>query len=214
MVEKSFDRSGREEFKGNNQDDLDKEIIKACRNGDVKAFKTIVHQYEKLMLNTAFRMIGNKQDAEDAVQNAFLSAFEKLHTFKGDSKFSTWLMRIVINMSKNQRRKQNTLLNKNTMSMEDCCSNFEFQSSINSPSPQQSMERKQIQQRVQWCINRIDEKFRDVLVLKDIQGYPYIEICEVLEIPKGTVKSKLNRARGNLKKCLKNIFGDLNYVLS
>jgi RNA polymerase sigma-70 factor (ECF subfamily) len=82
------------------------------------------------------------------------------------------------------------------------------------PSPLEKLERKQVQQQVQWCINTIAESFREVLVLKDIQGFSYTEISKMLNIPDGTVKSKLYRARDFLKVCLKNVFGDLAHVVS
>lgn len=213
MFKAYFYGKGKEE-KRKKPNEPDQEIIKACRRGEVSAFERIVFKYQRQMFNTAFRMIGNYQDAEDAVQNAFVSAYKNIHTFKGSAEFSTWLRKIVINMSLNQIRKQDTLKNKNTVSMEDCFSEPWHKSSVSSPSAQQAMESKQTQQQVQWCINRIAENFRVVLILKDIQGYAYTEICETLSIPKGTVKSKLYRARGSLKKCLKKVYGDLNHVLS
>ena len=195
-----YDTGQRKETDQTNERDQD--IIKACRKGEVNAFERIVFKYQKQMFNTAFRMIGNYQDAEDAVQNAFVSAYKNIHTFKGSAEFSTWLRRIVINMSLNQIRKQNTLKNKNTVSTENCFSE-DWQESSSFPSAQRAMESKQIQQQVQWCINGIEENYRIVLILRDIQGHAYTEICETLSIPQGTVKSKLYRARKSLKKCLK-----------
>lgn len=198
--------------------DQDDGAIAACQQGDVDAFEVLVIKYQKPMFNVAFRLIGRHEDAGEVVQDAFVSAFKNIKKFRGASKFSTWLTTIVINMSKNRIKKLSAKKLQNTVSLDDCLLTEKGEIKLNptskDPSVQQKIERKQIQQQVQWCINKIDTGFREVLVLKDIQGYAYADIGAILKIPQGTVKSKLYRARDSLKTCLKKVIGDLSHVLS
>ena len=198
--------------------DLDQTAIAACRQGDVYAFEILVKKYQKQMFNIALRMIGSYDDAGEAVQDAFVSAYKNIDKFQGAAKFTTWLTAIVINMSKNRIKKLATGRHKNTVSLDECLQDAQGKTkhdpAAGGPSALQQLERKQIQQQVQWCIGRIEDGFREVLVLKDIQGFSYDEIGQTLKIPQGTVKSKLHRARDFLKTCLKKAFGDLSHVVS
>jgi RNA polymerase sigma-70 factor, ECF subfamily len=197
--------------------DQDEEAIAACQQGDVEAFEVLVLRYQKRMFNIAFRIIGNREDAGEVVQDAFVSAYKNIKTFRGSSKFTTWLTKIVMNLSRNRIKKLHAEKCRGTVSLDDCLETGEGRMKINpdsgDPSAHLRMERKQIQLQVQWCINKIDTGFREVLVLKDIQGFAYTEIGEILKIPQGTVKSKLYRARDSLKNCLKRVIGDLQHVL-
>lgn len=197
--------------------DPDAKALAACRKGDVDAFEILVKKYQNQMFQTAFRITDNKEDARDAVQDAFVSAFKSIKKFKGSSVFKTWMTRIVVNMSKNQVKKRMSKLNRNTVSIDDYKETDDGEIKLNfavdNVSAHQKMERKQICEQVQWCISRIDLGFREVLVLKDIQGFAYAEIASILKIPVGTVKSKLFRARDSLKNCLTNAFGELSRVM-
>jgi len=198
--------------------DEDEPMIHACQKGDVDAFEVLVKKHQKRMYNIAYRLIGNFEDAGEVVQDAFVAAYKNIRKFQGKSKFITWMTTIVVNMSKNRIRKLGSKMNTGTVSIDDCIkthdSEIKHNLSTADPSPLEKLERKQVQQQVQWCINTIAEGFREVLVLKDIQGFSYTEISKMLKIPDGTVKSKLYRARDFLKVCLKNIFGDLAHVVS
>jgi len=197
--------------------DPDAKVLAACRKGDMDAFEILVKKYQKQMFQTAFRITNNKEDARDAVQDAFVSAFKSIKKFEGSSIFKTWITTIVMNMSKNQVSKRMSKLNRNTVSFDDYKETDDGEIKLNfavdNVSAHQKMERKQICEQVQWCISRIDLAFRDVLVLRDIQGFAYAEIASILKIPVGTVKSKLSRARDGLKSCLANAFGELSRVM-
>lgn len=197
--------------------DPDAKVLAACRKGDVDAFEILVKKYQNQMFQTAFRITNNKEDARDAVQDAFVSAFKSIKKFEGSSVFKTWMTKIVVNMSKNQVRKRMSKLNRNTVSIDDYKETDEGEIrpdiAVDNVTAHQEMERKQINAQVQWCISRIDLGFREVLVLKDIQGFAYAEIASILKIPVGTVKSKLFRARDGLKNCLTNAFGELSRVM-
>jgi len=193
-------------------------MIHACQKGDVDAFEVLVKKHQKRMYNIAYRLIGNFEDASEVVQDSFVAAYKNMRKFQGKSKFITWMTTIVVNMSKNRIRKLGSKMNTGTVAIDDCIKTHDSEIKHNlaaaDPSPLEKLERKQVQQQVQWCINTIAEGFREVLVLKDIQGFSYAEISKMLKIPDGTVKSKLYRARDFLKVCLKNVFGDLAHVVS
>ena len=197
--------------------DPDQAAITACRNGDVNAFENLVEKYQKQMFNVAYRMIGSYDDAVEVVQDAFVAAFRNINSFEGAAKFTTWLTRIVRNMSINRSKQLSAARYKKTVSLDDYLHNDHGKArhpAADDPTALQRLEREQIQQQIQWCIDGIDIGFREVLVLKDIQDFSYAEIGEALNIPQGTVKSKLYRARDFLKTCLKKAFGDLSHVLS
>lgn len=201
-----------------NSFDEDQPVVHACQKGDVEAFEVLVTKHQKRMFNIAYRMIGDIEDAGEVVQDAFVAAYKNIKRFKGQSKFTTWLIRIVINKSKNRLTQLRSKKHAATVSLDDCLqtenSEIRLNPASSNPSPLEKLERKQIQQQVQWCIGTIAEGFREVLVLRDIQGFTMSEIATMLEIPEGTVKSKLFRARDFLRACLKKIFRDLAHALS
>jgi RNA polymerase sigma-70 factor (ECF subfamily) len=191
--------------------DEDYEFVSLCKKGDVDAFEVLVKNHQKRMLNIAYRMVGNYEDACDIVQDAFISAYRNLKSFKGKAKFSTWLYTIVINLSKNRLKQLKTQLHREKFSIDDpvLTNDGQIRGELASrePSALESLERRNIQQKVQECINSLDEDFREVLILRDIQGFSYDEINDLLKIPEGTVKSRLFRARETLKDCLKKVIG-------
>ena len=193
--------------------DEDYEFVSLCKKGDVDAFEVLVKNHQKRMLNIAYRMVGNYEDACDIVQDAFISAYRNLKSFKGKAKFSTWLYTIVMNLSKNRLKQLKTQLHREKFSIDDPVLKNDGQIrgelASREPSVLESLERRNIQQKVQECINSLDEDFREVLILRDIQGFSYDEINDLLKIPEGTVKSRLFRAREAMKDCLKKVIGVL-----
>ncbi len=165
------------------------------------------------MINIAYRMIGDYEAACDVVQEAFLSAYKAIRKFRGEASFSTWLCRIVINASKNRRKQMKARRHWEGPSLDDPVEteDGQYKSDPLSPEPSalEQMEKKEVRARVQACINSLDGEYREVLVLRDIQGFSYDEIRDILKIPDGTVKSRLFRARDALKDCLKEVLGDL-----
>jgi RNA polymerase sigma-70 factor (ECF subfamily) len=165
------------------------------------------------MLNIAYRMIGNYEEACEIVQDAFISAYRNLKGFKGKSKFSTWLYTIVMNLSKNRLKRLKTQLHREKFSLDNPVLTNDGQIKVepasSEPSALDKLEKRDVQQKVQECINSLDDEFREVLILRDIQGFSYAEISDLLKAPEGTVKSRLFRAREAVKDCLKNVIGDL-----
>jgi RNA polymerase sigma-70 factor, ECF subfamily len=191
--------------------DDDRQYVVLCQKGDTEAFGELVDRYQKKMLNIAYRMTGDYDDACDVVQEAFLAAFRAIKKFKGDAQFSTWLYRIVVNHTKNRLKQVQSLKHHEQATIND----FAEEGRTFCPAcatdkyPDEQMVQQEREAQVQQCISKLDNEYREVLVLRDIQGFSYEEIRDVLQIPDGTVKSRLSRARCALKDCLTKIIGDL-----
>jgi len=193
--------------------DEDIEFVLACQKGDTEAFAVLVERHQKQILNIAFRMTGDYDEACDIAQEAFISAYRSIRKFKAEAKFSTWLYRIVINYSKNRLKQMRGRDRREGVSLDDS-GEIKTEGILNkSPgdcaNPGTHLEMREREAQVQKCINSLDEEYREVLVLRDIQGFSYEEIRDILKIPDGTVKSRLSRARRALKDCLIKVIGDL-----
>ena len=193
--------------------DEDLKYVILCQKGETDAFEVLVERHQKKMLNIAFRMMGDYDEACDVTQEAFVSAYKSIRKFKAEAKFSTWLYRIVVNSSKNRLKQLNVLAKREGISIDDTEEKRKeailSQSFINNSNPGTQMETREREAHVQKCITSLDEEYREVLVLRDIQGFSYEEIRDILKIPDGTVKSRLSRARNTLKDCLTKVIGDL-----
>lgn len=201
-------------MKGKNQSvaDEDSRLVALCRKGNLNAFESLVRKHEKNMLNIAYRMIGNYEEACEVVQDAFISAYKGIKNFEEKAKFSTWLCAIVINLSKNRLKQLKSQLYYERFSIDDPVPTGDAQIKVepvsNEPSVIERLEKKETQQRVQTCINSLEDELREAIVLRDIQGFSYDEISDILKIPEGTVKSRLSRARDALKNCLRKVMGN------
>lgn len=193
--------------------DEDGELVSLCKKGDLDAFEALVKKYQKRMLNIAYRMTGDYEDACEIVQDAFISAYRNIKNFEEKAKFSTWLYAIVINLTKNRIKQLKNLKKYSCSSIDDPIATddggIKLELKSNEPSALERLEEKEILQSVQNCVESLDNDYREVIVLRDIQGFSYDEISDMLRIPEGTVKSRLSRARENLKNCLKRLLGDL-----
>lgn len=179
---------------------LDELLVERAKKGDVAAFEQLIAQYQKSVYNTAFRLTGNHEDASDVAQEAFVKVYTSLPDFRGDSSFKTWLFRIVHNACNDELRKR---IRKRTSSLSDIVFNEDGDLSRQIPDPsdgpEQSLDRIETQRVVQQSINELDDEYRIVVVMREIQGLSYNEIADALGINLGTVKSRLNRARHALK---------------
>lgn len=188
-------------------------IIAMVRKGDVDAFEKLVGKYQKMLFNIAYRMVDSYEDAGEVVQDAFLSAYRNLHAFKGMSRFSTWLCSLVINLSKNRLQQMKTAQQHEQYSLDDPIEADDGPIAGEVPSGEatvvEELEKEETRKKVQDCIGRLESEFREVIVLRDIQGFSYEEIGGMLNIADGTVKSRLFRARDALKECLKKVLGKL-----
>lgn len=192
--------------------DEDYQLVCLCQKGDIDAFEALVEKHQKKMVNIAYRMIGNYEEACEVVQDAFLAAYRAIRKFRGESRFSTWLYSIMINLSKNRLKQVKARFHREGLSIddpgEDGSRQFRGDPPAHGLSVVEQLEKREIQTRVQECINILEEEYREVLVLRDVQGFSYEEIRAILKIPDGTVKSRLFRARDALKDCLKKALGD------
>lgn len=193
--------------------DEDLEAVDRCRKGDDGAFEELVMRHQKRMLNISYRITGSYEDACEVAQDAFVSAYRNLRGFKGQSRFSTWLYAIAVNLSKNRMHKIKTRVMREPCSTDDPVStvNGEMRRdpASSDPSPLEALERKERDVKIQECIGSLDQEFRSVIVLRDVQGFSYGEISAMLGTAEGTVKSRLFRARESVKDCLKKRFGGL-----
>ncbi|WAC08536.1 MAG: sigma-70 family RNA polymerase sigma factor [Thermodesulfobacteriota bacterium] len=192
--------------------DDDVTFISRCQKGDTEAFGVLVERYQKKMFNIAFRMTGDYEAAGEVVQEAFLSAFRAIKTFRGEATFATWLTTIVLNHAKNSLKKTRVISHYEPISLDQAADPHNetprFDPPADSMSAMERLEKKDIQEVVQEAINSLDTEFREILILKDIQEVSYEEITAILKIPDGTVKSRIFRAREALRERLKRKLGD------
>ena len=193
--------------------DDDASFVARCRKGDTEAFAVLVRKHQKKMLNVAFRMIGDYDEACDVVQEAFLSAYRAIGKFRGDARFSTWLCGIVLNHARSHMTQKTARSRREAGSLNDPGKSKDG-SFLNEPHSREGsiverLEKRELEAKVKECIGLLDGEQREVLVLRDIQGFSYEEIGVMLKLPDGTVKSRLFRARNALKDGLCRVLGDL-----
>jgi len=189
------------------------DIIDRCRKGDVEAFEVMVKMYQGKMFNIAYRIIGDAEDAAEVVQDAFVAAYRNLPVFERKSRFSTWLYAITVNTSRNRLRQIMTRKSRETHSLDDPpppdVVRERREPASREPSALDQLATKEQQAKVQECLNSLELEFREVIVLRDVQGFAYEEIAAMLGLAAGTVKSRLFRARESVKTCLKKkLMGD------
>jgi RNA polymerase sigma-70 factor (ECF subfamily) len=178
----------------------DQRWIAQCLDGDTAAFGELVRRYQERLYHTVYRLVDHADDAHDVVQDAFLNAYQSLDRFKGDSLFFTWLYRIAVNTAISHKRKQRVLLRidagRNGAASVQPLDDSEFS------RPGEAMERAEQEQRVQHALSRLSPEHRAVLILKDMEGQKYEAMAEVLGVPVGTIRSRLHRARAELRELL------------
>ena len=172
--------------------------IRRVQRGDVNAFEPLMAAYEKNVYNLALRMTGNAQDAEDMTQEAFLKAYSSLDSFRGDSKFSVWLYRIVSNVCLDHLRRKNRRPAVSLSMEDDEGEDVQLDLPDSSQSPEELLEKKLTREAVQRGLAQLPEDARQILLLREIQGLSYEEIGEALHLEAGTVKSRIFRARKKL----------------
>jgi len=179
------------------------QLIQAAQQGELDAFNHLVISYQGLAFNVAYRLLGEAASAEDATQEAFISAFRNLHRYRGGS-FKAWLLRIVTNGCydelRRQKRRPQTELEPEGRGREEAAQPGWLADP--GEGPQELAERVELSAAIQRCLNQLEVEFRAALVLVDVQGMDYSEAAQVLKRPLGTVKSRLARARSRLQTCL------------
>lgn len=185
----------------------DAELVAACRMGDDGAFEVLVRRHQKTMLNLAFRMVGNFEEACEAVQDAFLAAHRGLPGFRGEARFTTWLTAITLNQARNRLVRLASRRRNEAFSLDAPIATGQGPVLPDPPSQApdalDQLERQALRRRVEGCVQALPAPYREVLVLRDLQDRSYEEIGGLLRLRQGTVKSRLSRAREGIKDCLK-----------
>jgi RNA polymerase sigma-70 factor (ECF subfamily) len=180
-------------------------LIQTAQNGDLDSFNTLILHYQDRVYNTAIRILGDEDQAADAAQEAFISAFRSINSFRGGS-FKAWLMRTVTNACydelRRQKRRPTTPLEPDTADGEE----------MDSPrwladpnmTPAEKSEADELEHAIQHCLDALPTEFRTVVVMADLQGLDYTEVASAVHVPLGTIKSRLARARLRLRECLRS----------
>jgi RNA polymerase sigma-70 factor (ECF subfamily) len=184
---------------------LDVELVKQTQQGDVLAFEKLFLRYQRRIYNLAYRMVGNEADAADLTQETFIRAYEAIPSLRNEAAFSTWLFRIVVNLCKNHRK----------VAKLECDSLDELTDENGEPefawvgtatmteSPAYALERAERDQQIQGALAALTDEHRTVVVLHHLEGLSLVEIATILHCQVGTVKSRLARAREELKRRLR-----------
>jgi RNA polymerase sigma-70 factor (ECF subfamily) len=178
----------------------DRRLIAESLNGRSAAFGDLVRRHQDRLFNSVLRVVDNSEDAQDVVQDAFVNAYQSLASFKGDAEFFTWLYRIAFNTAVSLRRRRRAMVSLE--SGRDGEAVIDPQDPSPEARPGMALERSEDEALVQTALNRLSAEHRSVLVLKDIEGMKYEQIAEVVGVPIGTVRSRIHRARLELRELL------------
>jgi RNA polymerase sigma-70 factor (ECF subfamily) len=182
----------------------DEDLIEKFQRGDIYAYELIVKRYKDQLLNFVYRFLGNHEEAEDVVQETFLRVYRNRHAYQRVAKFSTWIYTIAGNLARTELRRRNRrrIFSLSSMGVED----KEYEISDDVLSPERHTNTVLSEEIIQKEINKLSPKFREVIILRDIQELSYEEISKIIRVPIGTVKSRVNRARLRLQSRLKHLF--------
>ena len=184
-------------------------LIELAVDGDLDAFNQLVYQYQEVAFNVAYRIMSDESAAADATQDAVISMYRKLDTYRGGS-FRSWFLRIVTNACydelRRQRRKPTIALEPETDEGEQVESPAWLEDK--SAGPEEALSISEIEKAIQHCLAGLEEKFRVVITLVDVSGEDYEAVARIIHSPIGTVKSRLARARLKMQQCLRG-FGEL-----
>ena len=182
-------------------------LIQEAVRGDLDAFNRLVIAYQDQVFNQAYRMMGDKEAAADAAQEAFISAFRYLRDYRGGS-FRAWLLRIVTNACYDEMRRRKRRPTTPLEPLDDAGEEIESPDWISDPGelPEARLERAELERALQNCLKGLPVDFRATVILVDIQGLDYTEAAHAIGKPLGTIKSRLARARLRLRDCLQDFW--------
>lgn len=182
----------------------EKSLILKSLKGDVTSFERLIKDYQKMAYNVAYRIMGNEEDAKDMTQEALIKVYRKLDSFRMDAQFSTWLYRIVMNTCKDELRKKKMKVISIDQSIETDDGKMHMDLEDEGLHPDELLVQKETQSEVHAALQEVSEKNRVVVVLRDIKGFSYQEISDIIDVPVGTIKSRISRGRNELKTVLLN----------
>jgi RNA polymerase sigma-70 factor (ECF subfamily) len=189
--------------------DIDHSLLRRLHGRDERAFRELIEGHRDRVYNICYRMLGHKHEAEDVAQEVFITVFKNIEQFRGESKFSTWLYRVAVNHCKNRIKYLARRHDRDRDELDETSNGPN--GAIGGPmpaSPDRALEGVQMEALLREAINALDEEQRVVIVLRDVEDLSIEEICEITELPDGTVKSRLHRARLVLRKKLQKHVGD------
>jgi RNA polymerase sigma-70 factor (ECF subfamily) len=183
------------------------DLIQAAQRGNLDAFNTLVLAYQDMLFNTALRIMGDEDQAADATQEAFISAFRALNGYRGGS-FRAWLLRTVTNACYDELRRRKRRPTVPLEPVTDDDEEMETPRWLADPnaSPEEQFDQAELEHAIQHCLEALPVDFRVVVVMADIQGLDYSEVAAAVRTPLGTVKSRLARARLRLRECLQTFW--------
>jgi len=177
----------------------DSQIVREYLGGDARAFTELVTRYQTRLLNFVYRTIGDRERAEDLVQEVFVRVYRHLHRFDQTKKFSTWIYTIASNLAKNElrNRSRNPLVLFQSIRKQWEPDTRPLQFEDTSARPDDLYHKRHLRETVEWAVEQLPEHHRVVFVLRELEGKSYEEIAEITGCNLGTVKSRLNRSRAN-----------------
>lgn len=190
------------------ESDEDRETVRRCLRGEREAFDVLVEKYYKKIYNLSYRFVGDSEEANDLAQEIFTAAYQNLKKFRGDAKFSTWLFQIATNRGKNRfkyLKRRGYFASRGQTDGDEERDDLRRAIPDFSTNPETMLAGKQIQKIVQDAINDLDADHKEIVILRDIEGLSYEEIAKILNLPEGTTKSRLHRARMVVKEKLKKV---------
>jgi RNA polymerase sigma-70 factor (ECF subfamily) len=187
----------------------DELLVARARRGDAGAFGLLAERYQDAVFNGIYRMVGQREDAEDLAQEVFVKAYGGIGRFEGRSSLYTWLYSIAFNVVVSHRRKVGSSRHANPLSLQESGDEAgrSFDVQDGSERPDAAAERGELREQIEEAIGQLEEDHRVVLVMRDIEGFDYDTIARLLGCPHGTVKSRLHRARLALREQLKDLVG-------
>ncbi len=186
--------------------------IHRLKQRDERAFNRLVLDYEKQVYRLVWRMLGNQQEAEDMTQEVFVQVWKSIDTFRGDSKLSTWLYRIALNLTKNRNKYLSRRLHKSHSPLDESEPDESLQGAQGRTSgeirrPDWEAIGNETERVVAMSLHSLDEEYREILVLRDVENLSYEEVGAITNLPAGTVKSRLHRARSLLRAKVEELLG-------
>ncbi len=174
-------------------------LIEKAKTGDDASFELLIKGCTTKAYNTALRFMRNEEDAADVLQESLIKVFRHLDKFKGECRFDTWVYRIVVNTCNDMLRKTVPLKDADSLNRIDEDGEWLLDIKDPAPPPDELLESKEAAGRILYCLDRMSIEHKEVIVLRDIQGFSYEEIGQIMECSEGTVKSRINRARQKLR---------------
>jgi len=183
---------------------LDSDLVKEARAGDVAAFERLFDRYQKRVYNLIYRMVGHEQDAADLTQEVFVRVYNSLHTLKTGEAFFGWVRAVAVNVCRDHFRKAGRTVQTASLDAKIPVADGEVEHEVEdwSANPERMLEKKDLQEAVKKAIGSLSDGHRTVVALHHIEGMDVRDIAKLLKVPVGTVKSRLARAREELKRKL------------